>query len=45
MASTASTAQVAAAVLKACTNVIHAAYIHRKMVDDEMLLQILNDVR
>ncbi|KAL5335602.1 hypothetical protein BJX70DRAFT_401396 [Aspergillus crustosus] len=45
MSSMASTAQIAAAVLKGCTNAIHAAYVYRKMVNDAMLQQVLNDVR
>ncbi|KAL4938783.1 hypothetical protein BDV06DRAFT_225661 [Aspergillus oleicola] len=28
-----------------CTNILHAAYVHRKLVEDEVLQQLLNDVR
>ncbi|KAL4800150.1 hypothetical protein BDV19DRAFT_384510 [Aspergillus venezuelensis] len=37
--------QMGASVLRECTNIIHAAYVHRKLVEDEMLQQLMNDIR
>ncbi|KAL4949065.1 hypothetical protein BDW69DRAFT_188673 [Aspergillus filifer] len=37
--------QLGANVLKECTNIIHAACVHRKLVEDGMLQQLMNDIR
>ncbi|KAL4878119.1 hypothetical protein BJY04DRAFT_196733 [Aspergillus karnatakaensis] len=45
MVSPSPTVQVAAGVLKGCTNAIHAAFVHRRLVDDEMLQKVLDGLQ
>ncbi|RDW61726.1 ankyrin repeat domain-containing protein [Aspergillus mulundensis] len=40
-----STIQLAFSALEGCVNVIHAAFVHRKVVEDDKLQQLINDIR